>query len=751
MSSIWIKQYPSGGYIGPTGPTGSTGSTGSAGPRGNTGDTGDTGDTGPIGYLGSTGPTGFTGPTGWLGDTGSIGSTGSTGPTGSMGSTGSTGPTGSTGSTGNTGSTGSVGPTGATGWTGATGATGLTGSTGNTGLTGATGSQSTDHGALTGLADDDHTQYIKVVGRGTDIPTFTNTTDATSDTTGCAVFTGGIGVLKKAHFGDNLVIHNITNNADLLTISVDNSGIASFDASGNDLRFAATDVVKVLNNGSASTTTNGALQVTGGVNIGKYLTVIGTGDINSYLYVQPGYKGNVVTSSYCTYEINGLGTHYFTDNIDVAGILYASGAIPSTTSSTGCLVAEGGIGIKGDIYMGGKLFVTNDSGTNPIITITDSAAARAGLLSHAQNFLKTTMGNDEANLFYIGKARTNFNAGYLGFSYVSDGSASNFMTISIQGIDKNIRFYNDKFHMEHTTASNSTTSGSIINNGGLGNAGNVYVGGIVNAISGIAAGPYTTGSLVVGGGLDVANTVYFPNVLSYDRIFFDYQWEAQYTAIGYNLDQFSLTSMLFNKSTSSYSFGFYSALSASTEQLVFNISGGITSGSVHVYHATDASSKTTGGLIVDGGMGVNLKLYVGTGVYLATTGGTPSEWNYYEQATVNHNIYRVFGGVPLDTGYTVNVLYTRVGRMIFATMAAFTVASAQAPEYLFIDLVPARFFPTTYSTQYIRYTQNSVVYRADIRNDFIFSVNAFVIRDDTRSFTAVQVISFDGLTFRYTK
>lgn len=66
---------------------------------------------------------------------------------------------GPTGPTGPTGPASTVqGPTGPTGATGATGAASTTvGPTGPTGPTGSAGT--TDHGLLTGLADDDHTQY----------------------------------------------------------------------------------------------------------------------------------------------------------------------------------------------------------------------------------------------------------------------------------------------------------------------------------------------------------------------------------------------------------------------------------------------------------------------------------------------------------------------------------------------------------------------------------------------------------------
>jgi hypothetical protein len=156
------------GSVGPTGATGVgwTGPTGATGPRGSTGSTGATG-AGATGAQGSTGPAGPPGPTGPAGG----GSTGS-GGTGATGATGPAGPTGPTGSAGSAGTPGGLGPTGATGApgasvTGSTGATGPAGSAGGAGATGPTGptggAGTTDHGTLTGLTDDDHSQYTNFV------------------------------------------------------------------------------------------------------------------------------------------------------------------------------------------------------------------------------------------------------------------------------------------------------------------------------------------------------------------------------------------------------------------------------------------------------------------------------------------------------------------------------------------------------------------------------------------------------------
>ena len=110
---------------------------------------------GAIGPTGPTGPTGLSGPTGPTGSIGQDGPTGPTGPTGLTGSTGPTGPTGASGVAGALDDLSDVSITSATsgeflkysgsGWVNATIPT-------------------SDHGSMTGLSDDDHTQYLLADG-----------------------------------------------------------------------------------------------------------------------------------------------------------------------------------------------------------------------------------------------------------------------------------------------------------------------------------------------------------------------------------------------------------------------------------------------------------------------------------------------------------------------------------------------------------------------------------------------------------
>lgn len=117
-------------------------------------------ESGPQGPAGATGPTGATGPAGATGPTGPAGADGATGPagpTGPAGADGAAGPAGATGATGPAGATGAGVPAG--GSTGQVLAKASAADYDTSWITGGGGGGVSDHGALDGLADDDHAQY----------------------------------------------------------------------------------------------------------------------------------------------------------------------------------------------------------------------------------------------------------------------------------------------------------------------------------------------------------------------------------------------------------------------------------------------------------------------------------------------------------------------------------------------------------------------------------------------------------------
>jgi len=100
---------------------------------------------------------------------------------------------------------------------------------------------------------------------------------------------------------------------------------------------------------------------------------------------------------------------------------------------------------------------------------------------------------------------------------------------------------------------------------------------------------------------------------------------------------------------------------------------------------TDASSSTTGTVIISGGVGIAKKLYVGTGVYLPSTGGTATQLNHYEEGTIDLSTQLTgFSSNPSGTAK-----FTRVGNVVILHVPAFTATSNNTVIRLTIPIRPS--------------------------------------------------------------
>lgn len=103
---------------------------------------------------------------------------------------------------------------------------------------------------------------------------------------------------------------------------------------------------------------------------------------------------------------------------------------------------------------------------------------------------------------------------------------------------------------------------------------------------------------------------------------------------------------------------------------------------------TDATSTSTGAVVINGGLGVAKNIYAGSGLYLPN--GTPAQLNRYEEATQSTTFsWPSATGSPV--GCTVNILYHRFNDMVFAYIptlsgtngtsgSQFTTSTAQIPS-----------------------------------------------------------------------
>ena len=383
-----------------------------------------------VGYSGSRGQIGFIGSAGYTGSQGLVGYTGSTGTQGITGYTGSTGTAAtvavglvtistSTASVTNVGSPWAAifdfvlqrGPIGYTGSTGTQGITGYTGSTGTQGLTGYTGSVGPALTTATDIAGGaagsipiqiatSQTGFIPIGSNG-QLLSVVGGTAAWASTTSLRV--------AFANFSDNEYISQLTTGSGVryLTMVSGAPGYAglgaivdlAYDTANNKLIAGGLD----LNNTTVATSTaTGALTVVGGVGIGGDLYVGGTLSV-AYVSTATNLKGG--TAGQVPYQFAANVTQFFgpgtAGNVLVSNgtiaptynnTLTLAGTTPATSTLTGALVVAGGVGIGGNLYVGGEIVA--DKLTIQFTTVTTTLVTTDDVIRtyNSTNATSTTTG-----------------------------------------------------------------------------------------------------------------------------------------------------------------------------------------------------------------------------------------------------------------------------------------------------------------------------------------------------------------------
>lgn len=143
-----------------------------------------------------------------------------------------------------------------------------------------------------------------------------------------------------------LSVLNTLTMASGIGISVDSIQSTTANASLN-LAGNGTGVVLVPGTADSSTTTTGALQVAGGVGIGKAVTIGSFVNVNSIVDSTGTVSGALVVSG-------GVGIG---KALNVGTTATVNSSTASTSSTTGAVVVSGGIGVGGNSYFGGDVHI----------------------------------------------------------------------------------------------------------------------------------------------------------------------------------------------------------------------------------------------------------------------------------------------------------------------------------------------------------------------------------------------------------
>ena len=169
-----------------------------------------------------------------------------------------------------------------------------------------------DHGGLSGLSDDDHTQYSLLAGRS-----------------------GGQTIIGGTSAGNDLILRSSSNATKGKTL-VDETTQSSSEITGAFVVYGGVGISKNLNIGET-------------VNIGGITTLSNTTDTSGYL------SGALIVSG-------GVG---IAKKLSIAGETKIVDTTQSTNYATGALVVYGGVGITKNVYINGSLSVAGYS-QNPI-------------------------------------------------------------------------------------------------------------------------------------------------------------------------------------------------------------------------------------------------------------------------------------------------------------------------------------------------------------------------------------------------
>jgi hypothetical protein len=207
-------------------------------------------------------------------------------------------------------------------------------------------------------------------------------------------------------------------------------------------------------------------------------TTPSTGKFTNLVATTGGYLDGVKIGA------NTATTGAFT-TLSASGVTSITNATESTSTATGALVVAGGAGIQGNLYIGGNLYVNN---VHSISSVT--IEVNSPLLYLTEPGIQTPY-NWDVGFFsgitpvstygHTGLARNHANGTWGLFSNVTTEP-----TTTINWNDTNLTWdnlYAGNITIKTTTPSTGTTSGALVVDGGVGVAGDLYVGGTLSAAS----------------------------------------------------------------------------------------------------------------------------------------------------------------------------------------------------------------------------------------------------------------------------
>jgi hypothetical protein len=415
----------------------------------------------------------------------------------------------------------------------------------------------------------------------------------------------------------------------------------------------------IISLATATTTAIGGIKVGTGLNMN-------TGGALELIVATSSTLGGVSAGANMTVDVGGALT--FAGGT-VPNSVYFSNATSATSTSTGTLVVQGGVGITGDLYIGGN--ITANKLTIQYTTITTALIKTDDIIS-TYNTTQST-GTTSGALIVSG------GVGIGGQVFIGSNS-------SIAGITT----------VTNTTNATSTNSGALQVYGGVGIGGNLFVSGSFTASGVIYQGPWSVSTTTFNKGTLIAlavtatqvQTIFQTTNNTYYPTFVDANNTTTTGESLYTTSSFSINPNNGNVSIAGITTVTNTANATSTSTGALQVYGGAgiggrvfiggnasIAGITTVTNTTNATSTTTGALQVYGGVGIGGNLEVGgTGTQLG---------NFYSQFSV---VPVNFSNTPVyTTSTTVSDSRAVVGAVVIAHPSATTGTNILGGDELEMD------------------------------------------------------------------
>jgi hypothetical protein len=519
---------------------------------------------------------------------------------------------------------------------------------------------------------------------------FYSTTDATAINAGAVVIAGGLAVGRTIYAqsevitSSNASVGTVGSNA--LAVTAGGLGVAGTALiQGNTVLSSTTNGVST--NSGQALLVGGGVGVAGNVAAGKVITVDATA---------------ATTLGAGSLQIGGGG--YFGNNIVVMGTAQSTG-----TTASNALYVKGGVGVEGSMYVGGPVTFSSPvtfNGTATYVLSTNSYYTDNLIELHVpqggvSNQWQSDDGKDIGLRFhyYNRTASTDSNAALVladdsqVLEWYGSGAETNTGTFSGSGLASYGGFKLGYIQLMSGTNATSALTGALrVQFGGIGAAGNLWLGGTnqtassstVNAQSivvntnglGVNGDSYFANNLGVGGSLGVANG---GSIGTYLTI----------TGTGATGSTSSISAQALRVSAGGIGVSGDSYLGG-------NLS---VTGVTQVANATNSTAIGNGALIVNGGASINNDLRVGGSIYGTTFTGTANTATNIAGGAYGSIPYQIntgttgFIAITTQTGY---VLATNGTSATWQAIASIPVGYANSASNVAITTtnVSAVFYPT---------------------------------------------------------